>query len=714
MADRLVRLLEQVAQEPELTVGAIDVLSDGERRALAGANGAPATALGDTTVPACFESQAARTPESVAVVAGATELTYRELNERANRLARELIARGAGPERLVALALPRSEAMVVALLAVLKSGAAYLPAEPPHLAGAVLLVTDTATAGTLPDAALPRLVLDEPVTVTALAAHSGADLDDGDRAAPLLPGHPAYLLSGVTGVHGALVNRLTWYADAFPEQRTAAVLATTPATGIDGLTELLAPLLSGGSTVLAAPGVTESVSALADTVVRHRIARLTVAPGRLGALAASEELPRMTDATVWMCGDQRLDAAAVERFRTSLPSARLVTFYGSAAAGAVAAPGDRTEHGTDVLIGRPVRDTGALVLDEGMRPVPVGVVGELYLTGAGLARDHAARPGETSSRFVACPVGPDGARMYRTGDRAHWTTDGQLVLAGRHDEPGQLTVLAPQLDATAAPREPRDPVEEALCGLFAQVLGVETVGVDDSFFDLGGHSLLATKLVSRARAALRTALSVRDVFEAPTVAELALRARTGGRPRPALAPAPRTSGLPLSSAQSRLWFLNRLDPESAAYNMPLAVRLTGALDVAALDAALGDVVARHESLRTVFPEVDGEPRQVVLDAGEAWSGLRVQEVTEEQLAELTRAEADRGFDLTSQIPLRAFLHRTATDEHVLLLMLHHIAADGWSLAPLARDLSRAYGVRCGGGSGGWAGLPVQYADFAVW
>ncbi|MFG3283165.1 amino acid adenylation domain-containing protein [Streptomyces sp. NPDC048111] len=712
MAERLVRLLEQVAVEPELTVGAIEVLSDDERRALAAGN--PVGALGATTVPACFAAQAARTPESVAVVAGDTELSYRELDERANRLARELIARGAGPERLVALALPRDEALLVALLAVLKSGAAYVPADCEGIAGAALLVTDTATAPPPADAVLPRLVLDEPATVTALAAHSGADLDDTDRAAALLPGHPAYLLSGVTGVHGALVNRLTWYADAFPEQRTAAVLATTPTTAVDGLVELLAPLLSGGSAVLAAPELAESVSALADTVVRHRVARLTVHPGRLGALAASAELPRMTDATVWMCGDQHLDAVAVERFRTALPSARLVTLYASAAAGAVAVTGDRAEPGADVLIGRPVRDTGALVLDAAMRPVPAGVVGELYLTGAGLARGYADRPGETAARFMACPVGPEGARMYRTGDRAHWSADGQLVLAERTDERTQRADAEAELAAVTARREPRDPVEEALCGLYAQVLGVETVGVEDSFFDLGGHSLLATKLVSRARAALRTALSVRDVFEAPTVAELALRARTGGRPRPALTPAPRTGGLPLSSAQRRLWFLNRLDPESAAYNMPLAVRLFGALDVAALDAALGDVVARHESLRTVFPEVDGEPRQVVLDAGEVWSGLRVQEMTEERLAELTRAEAGRGFDLTSQTPLRAFLHRTADDEHVLLLMLHHIAADGWSLAPLARDLSRAYGVRCGGGVGEWGGLPVQYADFAVW
>ncbi|AYG80698.1 Linear gramicidin synthase subunit D [Streptomyces hundungensis] len=737
MAERLVRLLEQIALEPEVNVGAIEVLSEDERRrTLVESSG---TRAGDTatTVPTRFEAQVERTPDAVAVVSGGTELTYREVNERANRLARELIARGAGPERLVALALPRTETMVVALLAVLKSGAAYLPIDPalttdglttdgltftadPARPGIpALLVTDAATAGTLPDAGVPRLVLDDPTTAAALAAHRADDPVDADRAAPLRPGHLAHVLAGpdstaVAAEHGALVNRLTWYAEEFPEHRTAAVLATSSPTGIDGVAELLAPLLSGGSTVVVEPEDTHNAVDLADTVIRHGIARLTVAPGHLGALADSDDLPRMTGATVWMCGDQPLDPATVERFRTSLPSARLVTFYGSAAADGISLHGERPDDDAGLPIGHPMGGTGALVLDESLRPVPTGVTGELYLTGAGLARGYAGRPDLTATRFVACPFGPAGARMYRTGDRARWTPDGGLVLTGRAED-SQLPVATPELaDAPTVPRKPMDPVEEALCGLFAQVLGVRSVGVDDSFFDLGGHSLLATKLVSRARAALRTALSVRDVFEAPTVAELALRARTGGRTRPALTPAPRTATLPLSSAQRRLWFLNRLDPDSAAYNMPLAVRLSGPLDVVALDAALGDVVARHESLRTVFPEVDGEPRQVVLDAGEMWSGLRVQEVTEERLAELMRAETDRGFDLTSRIPLRAFLYRTAPDEHVLLLLLHHIAADGWSLAPLARDLSRAYGVRCGGGVGEWPGLPVQYADFAVW
>ncbi|MER5313006.1 condensation domain-containing protein, partial [Streptomyces sp. NPDC002773] len=275
---------------------------------------------------------------------------------------------------------------------------------------------------------------------------------------------------------------------------------------------------------------------------------------------------------------------------------------------------------------------------------------------------------------------------------------------------------APDLGAVVSSRTPRDPVEEVLCALFAQILGLERVGIDDSFFELGGHSLLATRLVSRARSALGTSLSIRDVFEAPTVAALADRARSGERDRPPLTAVPRTGALPTSSAQRRLWFLNRLEgPESAAYNMRFAVRLSGPLDVAALGGALADVVGRHESLRTVFPEVDGEPRQVVLDAAEVWPGLDVVDLVDGDAAgEVSAARAARGFDLTAEIPLRAHLYRTAPDEHLLLLVVHHIAADGWSVAPLTHDVSRAYAARCGGGAPEWSALPVQYADFAVW
>ncbi|MFF3739348.1 amino acid adenylation domain-containing protein [Streptomyces sp. NPDC002566] len=261
----------------------------------------------------------------------------------------------------------------------------------------------------------------------------------------------------------------------------------------------------------------------------------------------------------------------------------------------------------------------------------------------------------------------------------------------------------------------RDAREQALCEIFAEVLGLPAVGIDDSFFDLGGHSLLATKVVSRIRARLGVEVAVRTLFHAPTVAELAARLDGADGPvRPALAAVERPDELPLSPAQQRLWFLDHLENGSTAYHLPFAVRLCGDLDAEALGAALGDVVARHESLRTVFPDAGGRPRQRILSPAEARPALPVTGTTREALPGALAAAAARDFDLADGLPLRAELFRLSDDEHVLLVVLHHIASDGWSVAPLARDLAEAYGVRRAGAVPDRAPLPVQYADYTLW
>ncbi|WP_231626279.1 condensation domain-containing protein, partial [Streptomyces apocyni] len=246
-------------------------------------------------------------------------------------------------------------------------------------------------------------------------------------------------------------------------------------------------------------------------------------------------------------------------------------------------------------------------------------------------------------------------------------------------------------------------------------------GIDDSFFALGGHSLLATRLVSRVRTELGAELPIRALFEAPTVAALADRLSGAQRARTALARVERPEVVPLSFAQRRLWFLNRFEEADASYNMPLLLRLTGDLDRDALEAALGDVVARHESLRTVFPEVEGAGaeeagRQVVLPVGAdgARPVLSVVSTTEDELLAAAQTAAGGAFDLTVEVPLRAWLFSVAGDEHVLLLVLHHIAGDGWSMGPLSRDLAAAYTARCDGTEPQWSPLPVQYADYTLW
>src|SRR6476620_8367150 len=255
---------------------------------------------------------------------------------------------------------------------------------------------------------------------------------------------------------------------------------------------------------------------------------------------------------------------------------------------------------------------------------------------------------------------------------------------------------APEQPVGAVRRVPRTPQEEILCGLFAEVLGLERVGIDDNFFALGGHSLLATRLISRIRSTLDVELAIRSLFEAPTVEALVQRLGDAQAARPALRALARPAEIPLSYAQRRLWFLDRLEGSSATYTIPLALRVRGVLDLVALEAAVGDLVGRHESLRTIFPDTLGVPRQQILDADAARPRLAVTAVSEASLAGALSAAAGAGFDLASEPPLRVHVFALGESEHVILLLLHHIAGDGWSLAPLLRDLGRFYEARCRG------------------
>ncbi|MBO4258602.1 amino acid adenylation domain-containing protein [Streptomyces griseorubiginosus] len=285
---------------------------------------------------------------------------------------------------------------------------------------------------------------------------------------------------------------------------------------------------------------------------------------------------------------------------------------------------------------------------------------------------------------------------------------------------GKIDRRALPVPETTAPapesRAARTPREDILCGLFAELLGVPRVGIDDDFFAHGGHSLLATRLVGRIRSVLGAELTIRQLFEAPTVAALSRALDTACAARPALRPAePRPERIPASHAQRRLWFLHRFEGPSPTYNIPFALRLTGELDRSALRAALADLTGRHESLRTVFSEDAEGPRQVVLSAAEARPELTVvASVAPADLAREITAAAGYAFDLEAEVPLRAWLFETGEREQVLLLLVHHIAGDGWSVPLLARDLTAAYTARLDGRAPDWRPLPVQYPDYTLW
>ncbi|EOD66689.1 non-ribosomal peptide synthetase, partial [Amycolatopsis vancoresmycina] len=335
-------------------------------------------------------------------------------------------------------------------------------------------------------------------------------------------------------------------------------------------------------------------------------------------------------------------------------------------------------------------------------------VGEAVVTVQGTGNDK---------RLVAYVTGSATAEELRTHATAQlpaYMVPGAYLALDRfpltaHGKIDRKALPAPEQHAGTAVRGPRTPVEATLCAIWADVLGVAEVGIDDDFFVIGGHSLLANSVVSRVRSALDAELSIRDLFEARTVSRLAGRLVSAGQAGAGFRKLERPERIPLSHAQTRMWFLNRL--EGAGYNIPLAVRLGGDLDPAALAAALDDVAERHEILRTVFPDVDGVPYQQVLPPAPGLLGTAA--VTEAELTATLEAAASRGFDLAADRPLRATLYAVG-DEHVLLLVLHHIAGDGWSVDVLARDLATAYDARVRGAAPGWAELPAQYADYAVW
>ncbi|MFJ4834529.1 amino acid adenylation domain-containing protein, partial [Streptomyces sp. NPDC088747] len=809
---RFLMVLERVTADPSVPLSRVDVLDAAEReRILSGWNDSTQE-VPPTTLAELFEAQVTRTPDATAVVSDGTEMTYAELNARANRLARVLVGKGARPEERVAVLMDRSADLVVALLAVVKTGAAYVPIDPAYPADRIaytltdaqvtLLVTHTAMTGAGDDG-VTRVVTDAPETTAALSAMAGENLTDHERGAALLPAHPAYVIytSGSTGrpkgvvvSHSAVTNYLIWAGSAYPGLSGRTVLHSSAAFDLT-VTPLYGTLISGGALLVA--DIQEGFPAeLAPTFVK-------VTPSHLGIL--SEEPAGSFTQGDLVVGGESLAGEQLTRWRAAHPDVLITNEYGptEAAVGCVTftvRPGDPISLG-GVPIGRPAPNTKVFVLDAALRPVPPGVAGELYVAGAQLARGYHARPGLTAERFVANPFAP-GERMYRTGDLARWNAEGHLEYLGRTDDqvkvrgfrvelgevdaallahvgvgqavvlvredrpgdrrlvgyvvaasgsvgvdvavvrgyvqgvlpeymvPSALVVLdvlpltvngkvdrkalpAPEYQPIDGGRGPSTVREELLCTVFAEVLGLPTVGVHDNFFELGGHSLLATRLVSRIRSVFEAEVAIRTLFEAPTPAALAGRLASSGVRRQPLVRVERPERVPLSFAQQRLWFLGELEGPSATYNIPVALRLVGDLDVEALRLALGDVVDRHEVLRTVFPADEGRPRQQILVPPSSID-LPVIELGRDSLTEAVAGLANHAFDLRTELPLRAWLLRVGSGECVLVLVVHHIAGDGWSMGPLARDVSAAYRARAAGRAPGWVPLAVQYADYSLW
>ncbi|MEU4435777.1 amino acid adenylation domain-containing protein, partial [Nocardia rhamnosiphila] len=679
IASRFLRMLSAVVRDPATPIGDLPILDGSEYGLLTHVHGDDVMATG--LLPEILTHGARVNPDGVAVRYRGRSVTYRELDAQSSRLARVLIERGVGPERIVASALPRSYEIVLAFWAVAKAGGAHLPVDPKypldrvrHMltdSGAVLGLTSSEHVDLLPGE-VQWLLLDDPELQARIDAEPDTAVTDAERIAPLAMAHPAYVIytsgstglpKGVTVTHTGLGGLVDVAADLYGlESRHRFLHICSPSFDPSVLEWVCTAFV--GATLVVVPGEIIGGPELAELLRAEAVTHAVITPAVLGTVD-----PAGLDAleVVSVGGD----VTTPELLAKWEPGRKYFNGYGPTETTIISSYA-RLSAGDHVTIGEPVHGMAALVLDARLRPVPPGVAGELYLAGGGLARGYLNRPGLSADRFVANPYGFEGSRMYRTGDVVRWyATPGaragnealpavnwELDYVGRsdfqvkvrgfrvelgeidtalgahpdvefaitvgHDTGAGATILVSyvlavpgrsvdtaavtefvserlpahmvpsalmvldeipltpvgKLDRKALPepvfearefRAPSTPIEEIVAGVFAEVLGIERVGADDDFFALGGNSLIATQVAARLGAALDTTVPVRMLFEASTVAALAAAAETatGRGDLPVLAPRERPERVPLSLAQQRMWFLNRFDGRSAAYNIPM-------------------------------------------------------------------------------------------------------------------------------------------------
>ncbi|SEU41903.1 amino acid adenylation domain-containing protein, partial [Myxococcus fulvus] len=774
----------------------------------------------EATAHSLFEAQARRTPEAEALRFEGESLTFAQLDSRANQLAHHLRSLGVRPEVPVALCLERSLDLVVSMLAILKAGGAWVPLDPSYPVerlsfilrdcSAPVLLTTEALADELPVSTQQLVLLDSDARF--ISRQPTSTPDSGAVADNL-----AYVIytSGSTGTpKGTLLQHRGFSNTALAAGRrhgfspASRVLQFASFSFDASVAEIFGALLAGSTLVLAPRERLMPGAPLRDLLRDESISAVTLTPSVLAQLNP-EDFPSLS--TLISAGEA-CPPELVSRWGSRV---RLLNAYGPTEVTVCASISEPLLPGQTPSIGTPWDNVRLFILDASLRPLPVGVPGQLCIDSVGLARGYLHRADLTAERFVPNPFSNVlGARLYLTGDKARWLADGTLEFLGRLDSQVKLRgfrielgeveaalLLHPsvsqavasirtetsgdkrlvayvvgedidvsvlrdflklrlpehmvpsaiaQLDALpltpngkvdrdalpspdasiAVPvREyvaPRTPTEIRLAALWAELLHVERVGLTDDFFELGGHSLLATQSLSRLQATFGIEVPLRELFEAPTVEKLAARvevlvqAGTTTPRAPELTPVARTGNLPLSFAQRRLWFLDQLEPGTALYNLPAAIRLEGAVDVSALEQAFAALVRRHEALRTTFPaNADGSPHQAI--AEDATLNVVLVDLStlpseqrEDEARRLALAEARKPFDLARGPLLRVTLLRLEERQHVLLLTMHHIVSDGWSTGVLVREAAELYGAAREGRTASLPTLRVQYADHAAW
>ncbi|WP_172844444.1 non-ribosomal peptide synthetase [Tumebacillus algifaecis] len=829
-------LLEAAVSQPTQSISLLPLMAqEEERRVLELSAGIVLDYPDQLCAHQMFEAQVARTPDAVALVLDEERLSYAELNERANQLAHHLKARGVQPDVLVGLCMERSIDLVVATLGILKAGGAYVPLDPAHPKDRIgfiledaqvkVLVTQTSLIEHLPTDGVQVVAVDGDWS--EIARQSVHNPNSGETLSNTL-----YVIytSGTTGkpkgvmmTHRPLRNMISWQLQETPFAFGERTLQYASMTFDISFQEYFCTLTTGGTLVL----VTEEVRRDPVRLLRylseqgvHRIYLPFVAFQQLCEVAEglNEELPLQLK-EITTAGDQLQTTRPVRHWLSNLNGCRLYNQYGPTECHVVTSytlPLAQEEWPLLPPIGRPIGNTQIYILDPQMRPVPVGVPGEVFIGGMSLARGYLNREELTGEKFIADPFSSEpGARLYRTGDLARYLADGNIEFYGRIDtqvkirgyrielgeietilgqhpgvletvvmareevEGGAKTLLiayvvldqeqevttqelrsflkerlpeymVPQLfmpidavpltpnrkiDRKALPAPdglrqemeesyvaPRSATEELMAGIFRDVLKVERIGIHDHFFDLGGHSLLATQMISRIRELFGVELPVRALFEAATVASLVEYMKRHGEKNivaaPKIVPIGRDGELPLSFAQQRLWFIDRLT-EQSSYNMFTGVRFSGALDAEALERGLQEIVRRHEVLRTTFSMVDGRPVQVVHpEMTHQLERIDLRHLPhqerEAETLRLAQLEAAKPFDLSVGPLFRSTMLTLTEEEAVLLFTMHHIVSDGWSIGVFVGELGRLYAAFAEGKPSPLPELDVQYADFAYW
>ncbi|MEE8522296.1 MAG: amino acid adenylation domain-containing protein, partial [Thermoanaerobaculia bacterium] len=825
-------LLSAVVQQPQTPLRELPLLSPHEQhRLLVEWNHRWTAARAPQPVHQLFSAQAARTPEAVAASFGETgvpeqALSYGALKQRVDRLAGRLQRHAVAPGVKVAICLERSPELVVALLAVLEAGGAFVALDPQHPAARRRSVMRDSGAGLL----LTSIALGQELTVDGVEQiRPQAGGEPADAAVPgrsVTAGDVAYVLytSGSTGEpkgveirHGSLSNYLEWACQAYVRgDELRFGLYTSVAFDLT-VTSIFLPLITGGELIIYG----EELSRQPAKILEDGVEVLKMTPSHLSMIEdrdlASSRVRRLV-----VGGEAFSTALAARLERAAGAGVEIYNEYGPTEA-TVACMIHRYDAGRDlretVPIGVPAAGARIYVLDRQLRPVAENVRGQICIAGDGLATGYLGRPGLTAERFVPDPFAAD-SRLYRTGDVARHRR-GVLEFLGRDDDqvkvhghrleldeiratlnrhrkvrdsvavlvrdqalasdvlvayyasreeqdPEELQqFLAEHLIEATIPRwfvhlrklplslsgkvdvdalppleevrgklrqafvAPRTPTEELVAGIWHEVLGAgtrdfERISALDNFFDLGGHSLIATRVLSRVRSLFAVELPLRRLFELPTVAQLAgcidsTKRDAEALTAPPLVPRARQAdtGPPLSFAQQRLWFLDQLEPGSTAYSMPFAFELSGTLEPVALRRSLDEVVRRHEALRTTFAEVDGRPVQIIAPPQPQNVPLvdlhaLAERDREAEVERLARADAARPFDFVHDPLLRVCLLRLEQRRHAVLLNMHHIISDGWSLEILVAELGALYPAFLAGRSSPLPELPMQYADFAAW